>query len=150
MEELKKKKPGAGSTSSRNSWSSSSSLHLLYAYGFWTQIPILRVVPREETQGESQILVNLWGFFTKEKNESWSHISRKYVPVLAVVILSTGEGLSTLCLSIGWNSLRYFCKFYQCLATFDISNKYSQRSSSGSLLPHLQFSLYFWFKNISQ
>ena len=86
MEELKKKEPGAGSTSSRNSWSSSS-LHLLYAYGFWTQIPILRVVPREETQGESQILVNLWGFFTKEKNESWSRISRKYVPVLAVVVV---------------------------------------------------------------
>ena len=79
MEE--QKKPG-GSSNSR-----SSSLHLLYAYGFWTQIPILRVVPREETQGESQILVNLWGFFTKEKNESWSRISRKYVPVLAVVVV---------------------------------------------------------------
>ena len=39
---------------------------------------------------------------------------------------SSGEGLSTLCLSIGWNP-RYFCKFYQCLATFDIPNKYSQR-----------------------
>ena len=79
MEE--QKKPG-GCSNSR-----SSSLHLLYAYGFWTQIPILRVVPREETQGESQILVNLWGFFTKEKNESWSRISRKYVPVLAVVVV---------------------------------------------------------------
>ena len=77
MEE-QKKPGGSGSSNSR----SSSSLHLLYAYGFWTQIPILRVVPREETQGESQILVNLWGFFTKEKNESWSRISRKYVLVL--------------------------------------------------------------------
>ena len=72
-----------------------SSLHLLYAYGFWTQIPILRVVPREETQGESQILVNLWGFFTKEKNESWSRISRKYVQVLTHCLLLLKYWLTT-------------------------------------------------------